>query len=95
MTTALSDARIADIGLQAARQFAGTRIEDIEFTLGQGSTDDIVYRLTFLFDRDPAKENIAPLQTRIAQSIRDRLIAEGDEHYPIVRFLTRDEWARR
>ena len=83
MTTLPIDA-VKDIGLTAAWAEAGSRVEDL----------DVVHVLSFSFERDDANPNVADLRSRIARSIRDALLAQGDEHHALVRLLGREAWAR-
>jgi hypothetical protein len=90
--THLSLASVQKIGLEAAHEIIDKTITDVEAATGQDSTDQPAYFITFRFDRDRHRARAALLRTRLTQKIRDKLLAEGDARYPIIRLLNDDEW---
>ena len=90
----LSLASVQKIGFEAAREIIGENITDVEADTGQDSSDQSAYFITFRLDRDHDRARVARLRTRITQKIRDKLLAEGDARYPIIRLLSDDEWKK-
>jgi hypothetical protein len=93
--TDLSLDSVEKIGLEAAREVMGEKIEEVEAEAGQDSSDRPAYFISFRIDPDQDRATAALLRTRLAQKIRDELIAQGDEGYPIIRMLNDEEWVRR
>lgn len=87
--------KVKEISLSAAQSVARDVILDVDLTAGFDSESKPAYYISFKFKRDRDPALAALMRTRISQKIRDTLIAKGDAHYPIVRFLAQDEWDHR
>ena len=77
--TRLLESNLRDIGLEAAQSVVGTgKVEQVEVVTGHDSSDRPAYFFSFLIDHDRDRKRAALVRTRLAQNIRDRLIARGD-----------------
>lgn len=91
-----SDAILAEIGLEAAQHVAGAdTVERVEVVAGYDSAERPAYFFSFLIDDGGDRQRTGLIHIRLGQKLRDELIARGDEHYPIVRILSRDDWEKR
>lgn len=86
---------IRAISLDAVRRIAGSQAGDAEVGIGLDSSDEPVYDITLQLDRDQQSVLSSADRIQIRQKIRDALIEAGDERYPFVRFLSRDDWDAR
>jgi len=86
---------IRAISLDAVRRIAGSQAGDAEVGIGLDSSDEPVYDITLQLDRDQQSVLSSADRIQIRQKIRDALIETGDERYPFVRFLSRDDWDAR
>lgn len=86
---------IRAISLDAVRRIAGSQAGDAEVGIGLDSSDEPVYHITLQLDRGQQSVLSSADRIQIRQRIRDALIEAGDERYPFVRFLSRDDWDAR
>jgi hypothetical protein len=92
----LPEADLKNIGRNIAAQILPDRkIEQIEVIASQDSSDQPAYFFSFLFNDDRDRQIGALLRTRLAQQLRDALLARGDASYPFIRFLSRQDWEKR
>jgi hypothetical protein len=78
------------LGLDVARQIAGAdAVEQVSVTTDQDSDDRPVYRFSFLIDPDRSQARMGLVRIRLRQTLRDALVARGDEHSPVIQFLER------
>jgi hypothetical protein len=81
---------------EAAEDAAGAEaVEQVEVVPGEDSTDLPAYRFSFLIDQSRAVNSAGLVRIKLLQALRDRLIARGDTHYPMVRILDRRDWPKR
>lgn len=86
---------IREISLDAVRSIAGSQADDAEVDIGLDSSDEPAYYITLQLERGRQPLLTPAARIRIGQKIRDALIEAGDERYPFVRFLSRDDWDAR
>ncbi|MBE7201964.1 MAG: hypothetical protein INR70_29745 [Parafilimonas terrae] len=86
---------VREMSLDAVRSIAGSQAGDAEVAIGLDSSDELVYYITLQLE--PGQHSIlSPAdRIRISHKIRDALIEAGDERYPHLRFLSRDDWDAR
>lgn len=84
------------LGREAAEDAAGVdAVEQVEVMPGEDSTDQPVYHFSFLIDQSRARHGAGLVRLRLQQALRDRLLAQGDDRYPVVRILDRVDWPKR
>ncbi|MCJ2093418.1 MULTISPECIES: hypothetical protein [unclassified Methylobacterium] len=88
-------AEIRAISLDAVHSVAGSQAGDAEVDIRLDSSDEPAYFITLQLDRTQQPLLTPAARIRIGQRIRDALIEAGDERYPFVRFLSRDDWNAR
>ncbi|MGB8839835.1 MAG: hypothetical protein WCC64_02085 [Aliidongia sp.] len=54
-----------------------------------------VYIFSFVIDQDRARDRPGTVRIGLGQKFRDALDALGDEHYPTIRMLSREDWDKR
>jgi hypothetical protein len=54
-----------------------------------------VYIFSFVIDQERAWDRAGRVRIGPGMKLRDALIEFGDEHYPVIRILSRDEWDKR
>ena len=87
---------LAKIGRDAARQIAGEgTVERVEVVSGEDFDGDPVYHFWFLFDQDRSRERPGLVRIRLIQTLRDELIARGDERLPVIHMLDRADRDKR
>ena len=87
---------LMDLGQKAADAVAGTGVvKPVEVTIGQDSTDQDAYYFSFLIDWDRMRLEAGMVRIRLAQMLRDQLIASNDSHYPFVQVFSRTDWEQR
>ena len=86
---------IRAISLDAARSIAGSQAGDAEVAIGLDSYDEPAYYITLQLEPGQPAILTPSDKIRISLKIRDALIEAGDERYPFVRFLSRDDWDAR
>lgn len=92
----ISGPELEKLGRAAAAQVAGDdAVEQVEVTCGVDSSERPVYFFSFLIDQGRARERAGLVRIRTAQKLRDDLMARGDGHYPMIRVLNKEDWARR
>ena len=93
--TEIAESKLKEIGREAARLVAGLgTVEEVAVTVGLDSTDRPAYFFSFLIDRDRDRQRAGLTRTRLAQKLRDELIARNDAHYSFVRILSRADWGK-
>jgi hypothetical protein len=87
---------LEELGRAAAVTVAGdAAVEQVEVEAGEDSSDRPVYYFSFLIDRDRSQKRPGLLYTRLVQKLRDDLVARGDEHLPVIRIFSREDWNKR
>ena len=86
---------VREMSLDAVQSIAGSQAGDAEVAIGLDSSDELVYYITLQLE-PRQQSSLSPAdRIRIGHRIRDALIEAGDEHYPLLRFLSRDDWDAR
>jgi hypothetical protein len=89
------DLDLEKIGRDAAAEVAGAEnAEAVEASEIADRTDKPAYFFSFLIEQDRGHLGPGLLRTRLAQRLRDELIARGDYRYPLVQIINRDDWDR-
>jgi hypothetical protein len=70
-------------------------VEQVEMRRGIDALDRPAYRFSSLIDQSRARERPGRIRIGIMGRVLDALDARGDEHRPILRILSREEWDRR
>lgn len=92
----LSGSELEQIGLEAAKGVVGAgAVEEVEVVAGLDTSDEPAYFFSFLVDQGEHRQSSGLLWTRLGQKIRDALIEQGDDSYPYVRVLSRQDWESR
>ncbi|MDP4023801.1 hypothetical protein Q8W71_14295 [Methylobacterium sp. NEAU 140] len=91
----LHAAEIRRLSGEALQSVAGRSAAAVEVDLAPDAEDRLAYFIAFVFAQDRGGPPDALTRIRVAQTIRDGLIAAGDEHYPFVRFLSQADWNDR
>ena len=91
----LQPAEIRAISLDAAMSVAGRPAADADVHVRLDSSNELAYFITLQFEPDHDPPLAPATRLRVGQRIRDALIEAGDERYPFVRFLSRDDWDAR
>jgi hypothetical protein len=92
----LPETELQTIGRDVARSIVGAgKVSQVEVVTMPDSSDQPAYYFSFLFDQDRDRQRAALVRTRLAQKLRDELIARGDARYPFVRILSRQDWGAR
>ncbi len=92
----IADMDLVEIGRKAAQLVAGLgTVERVKVTTRQDSTDRPAYFFSFLIDRDRDRQQAGVARIRLAQRLRDELLARDDDRYPYVEVLNREEWESR
>ena len=87
---------IEKIGLDAARQVVGDGVIDqVEVRTGVGWTDDPIYHFYFRFDPDRLQTGLGEATMGLLQELGAALFERGDEHAPMIHFVTAENWQRR
>jgi hypothetical protein len=85
---------LMDLGQKAADAVAGKGVaKPVAVAIGQDSTDQDAYYFSFLLDRTHSQPG--EIRIRLAQKLRDQLMASSDDHYPFVQIFSSTEWERR
>jgi len=80
----------------AANLVAGeSSVEQVEVSPGIDPTGDPIYRFTFLIDQEHALQRAGNLRIRLHQKLRDDLLERGDDHYPDLQIIDRNDWEQR
>ena len=92
----MTGAELKELGRAAAAHVAGDdAVQQVEVSEGEDSSDRPVYYFSFLIDQARARQRPGLVLVRLIQKLLDDLIARGDSHYPSVRILDKDDWAKR
>ncbi len=102
----ITDKELADIGRSAAASVADFgKMDAVEVAGGQDSSQAYTYVFSFIVEQGLVKPGLVePGQDRslagqayirLAQAIRDGLMAHGDDHYPIIRLFGAEDWEQR
>jgi hypothetical protein len=87
---------LEELGRAAAGTVAGDdAVEQVEVEVGEDSSDRPVYYFSFLINRDRGQKRPDLLYTRLVQKVRDDLVARGDDHLPLIRIFSREDWSKR
>lgn len=93
--THVPDGNLEEIGREAARGVGAGKVERVEVVTGPDSSDRPAYFFSFLIEPDRDRQRAALIRTRLAQKIRDELVTRGDDRYPFIRVLGREDWGKR
>jgi len=89
-------ATLEDLGRDAALLVAGEgAVDRVEVVAGENFFYEPVYVFSFLLDPEHARQQLGLVRTRLAQKLRDELLALGDEHRPVIRLLSQADWDKR
>jgi hypothetical protein len=92
----LAETELETIGRDVARSIVGVgQVAQVDVVATYDSSDQPAYYFSFLFDQDSDRHQAALLRVRLAQKLRDALIARGDSRYPFVRVLRQQDWGMR
>jgi hypothetical protein len=87
------DLVLEQIGRDAAAAVAGAEnVEAVEAREIDDWTEKPAYFFSFLIEQDRDRLGPGLLRTRVAQRLRDELIARGDYRYPLVQIINRGDW---
>jgi hypothetical protein len=90
------EVNLTAIGLDAAREVVGEgQAQEIEVTTGLDSSDQPAYYFSFLIEQEGDPMRAALSRTLLAQKIRDILLSHGDDRYPFIQVLGREDWGKR
>ena len=89
-------ATLESLGREAVEQVAGPDVvEAVAVAAGEDVSDRPTYQFAFLIDQGRARQRAGLLRIRLMQALRDRLIEQGDAHYPVIQILDRADWEKR
>jgi len=92
----VSEKRLREIGETAARDVMGAgRALEVEVEAGVDHAGGPAYFFDFLIDQEPDRMAAALKRSRLGRKIRDVLLRKGDEAYPYIRVLGREDWGKR
>lgn len=92
----LPDTELRRIGRKVAGHIMGPgKVKRVDVVTGQDSTDQPAHYFSFLLDQDRDRQVAALLRTRLAQKLRDELLAHDDPGYPFIRILSQQDWDKR
>ncbi len=92
----LSETDLKVLGRKAARQIWGPRkVKRVDVVTGPDSTNDPAHYFSFLAEEDGDRQVAALLRIRLAQKLRDELMAHDDASYPYIRVLSEQDWDKR
>jgi hypothetical protein len=92
----LADSELTELGGEVARQMLGVdKVKQVEVVARPDSTDEPACYFWYQVDQDPASQSAALARIRLAQRLRDELLARGDATYPYIRVLSTQDWAKR
>jgi len=91
----VSEQNLKEIGETAAREIMGARAEQVEVKAGVDHTGEPAYFFAFLIEQEGDAVRAALKRSRLGRKIRDDLLNLGDEAYPFIRVLGRDDWRKR
>jgi hypothetical protein len=84
------------LAFDIARNVAGDgAVEQVQVVNGVDALDRPAYHFALLVNEGRLQVRPGLLLTRLIQQLRDALDARGDEHFPVLRFLNRDDWGKR
>jgi hypothetical protein len=84
------------LGRDAACEVAGpSAFEHVAVEAGGDFDNRPVYIFSFVIDQDRARDRPGAVRIALGQKLRDALDALGDEHYPTIRILSREDWDKR
>jgi hypothetical protein len=80
---------VTELGREVARQLVGAdTVNAVEVKSGFDTSDEPAYHFWFRWDKDPDWRLMGLMRGKLAQKLRDELMARGDPGYPYVHILT-------
>lgn len=96
MMAALSIPDVEKLVADSANQLDGGVTREGVHVYEDSSADDGSWLVVQIVARRPDnREEWTKRRVRFSQAIRDKLLARGDERYPVIEVFGPDEWARR
>ena len=94
--THLPDTELKKLGRKAAGHIMGRgKVKRVDVVSGADSTDQPAHYFSFLLDQDRDRQVAALLRTRLAQKLRDELLAHDAPGYPYIRIRSEQDWDKR
>ena len=84
----LSDDALREIGIEAARETVGN-VGEVRISAGADADGIPAYFYEIYLQQDGDRRRAVLARMRLFQSIRDRLVAAQDEHYPYIQVIDR------
>jgi len=94
--TQITTSDLEKLGRDVACEVAGPEaFEHVAVESGGDFDNRPVYIFSFVIDQDRARDRAGRVRIGLGMKLRDALIDLGEEHYPVIRILSRDDWDRR
>ena len=73
------------------------KVAKVEVADTLDSSNESTYLFSFLLDRAGGEDSasVGRAYIRLVQALRDGLMDHGDNHYPLIRLFTKEDWGRR